>query len=393
MPNEKRPPEDYSMKYTLCITQRCNLNCKYCYIGKKENRMPLPIAKTVVDFAFNNTPPEERIDIGFFGGEPLLEFGLVEAITHMIEDHVSFDNDRVELDVVTNGTIFSDEIASFLREHRIGFCLSCDGPPFVQDVFRCFPNGKGSSYVVEKTIRRATEVLPSILVNGVYHPYTFQYLPQVVEYFSSLGLRLIYLTPDFSARWSQEHADLLPEIYGRVAERYVNYYLSRKPHFISLIDSKIALILRGGYQPLERCRMGKGEFAFAPSGNIYPCERLIGSDTGGGHCIGNINDRLNLAQLSCKAAPDGNINTECLACGLKDYCMNWCGCSNYFSTGDYNRVGPFLCATERTAIQIAFNILQSLENELGPTFIDHISGTPAMNSIIGWQHEKRTLSG
>jgi uncharacterized protein len=47
-----------------------------------------------------------------------------------------------------------------------------------------------------------------------------------------------------------------------------------------LIDGAIAVILRGGYKPLERCRMGAGEYAFGPSGNIYPCERLIGSDDG-----------------------------------------------------------------------------------------------------------------
>ncbi len=31
--------------------------------------------------------------------------------------------------------------------------------------------------------------------------------------------------------------------------------------------------------------------------------------------------------------------------------MNWCGCSNAFMTGYYNRVGPFLCASERAAIE------------------------------------------
>lgn len=368
------------MKYTLCITQQCNMRCDYCYIGKKTSVMPLQVAKQVVDFIFKNTPPEEKIDIGFFGGEPLLEFGLIKTITKMIESHQSFNNTQVELTVVTNGTIFSDEIADFLNEHNIGFCVSCDGPSFVQDMFRCFPNGRGSSDIVENTIKQAMEILPSVLVNAVYHPQTFRYLPQVVEYLSSLGLRQIYLNPDFSALWSKEEADLLPQIFGQIAQQYIDYYLLQRPHFISLIDSKITVILRGGYKPLERCRMGRGEFAFAPSGNIYPCERLIGADTGD-HCIGNINHGLNLDSMSCKMASEQDINTECIACGLKDYCMNWCGCSNYFSSGYYNRVSPFLCASERIAIQTAFNVFQILEKKLGSTFIDHIAGIPAMNSV------------
>ncbi|GAB4535664.1 MAG: hypothetical protein Fur0020_03150 [Thermodesulfovibrionia bacterium] len=343
--------------------------------------MPIRVAEKVVDFVFKNTPPEEKIDIGFFGGEPLLEFGLIKEIVGMIEKHPSFNNEQVELTVVTNGTIFSDEIADFLKIHNIGFCVSCDGPPFVQDMFRCFPNGKGSSDIVENTIRQALEVFPSILVNAVYHPKTFRYLPQVIEYLSSLGIRQIYLNPDFSAPWLKKEADLLPKIYRQIAEQYIDYYLLHRPHFISLIDSKITVILRGGYNPLERCRMGKGEFAFTPSGNIYPCERLIGSDIGDDHRIGTIYDGLNLEHLSCKMTAEQSTNTECLSCGLKDYCMNWCGCSNYFSSGYYNRVGPFLCASEKTAIQTAFNVFKTLEKKLGPTFIDHIAGIPAMNSV------------
>ncbi|MDN3515623.1 MAG: radical SAM protein [Candidatus Brocadia sp.] len=371
------------MKYTLCITQQCNMRCQYCYIGKKDTGMPLSIAKKIIDFIFKNTPCEEKIDIGFFGGEPLLEFELIKKITGLIENHPSFHKKSVELTVVTNGTIFSDKIADFLNEHHIGFCLSCDGPPFVQDAFRRFTDGKGSSTIVTDTIRRAKETLPSVLVNAVYHPETFQYLPHVVEYLASLGLKRIYLNPDFSATWSKREAELLPEIYGQISRQYIAYYLKEDPHFISLIDSKIAAIMREGHKPHERCRMGTGEFAFTPSGNIYPCERLIGADTGNGHCIGNIVDGLNRGRMLCKTDPGSEVNTECLSCSLKDYCMNWCGCSNYFSSGYYNRVSPFLCAAEKTAIITAFNTFQTLEKKLGSVFFNNLLETHTADCMTG----------
>ncbi|GJQ22987.1 MAG: hypothetical protein HBSAPP01_07770 [Candidatus Brocadia sapporoensis] len=335
--------------------------------------MSLSIAKKIVDFIFKNTPSKEKIDIGFFGGEPLLEFELIKKITETIENHPSFNKKLVELTVVTNGTIFSDEIADFLNEHHIGFCLSCDGPPFVQDTFRCLQDGKGSSSIVTNTIRRAKETLLSVLVNAVYHPQTFRYLPHVVEYLASLGLKRIYLNPDFSAPWSKKEAELLSEIYGQISKQYIDFYLQKKPHFISLIDSKIAVILGEGYKPLDRCKMGTGEFAFTPSGNIYPCERLIGTDTGNGHCIGNIASGLNREQMSCKTAPGMEINTECISCSLKDYCMNWCGCSNYFSSGYYNRVSPFLCLSEKTAILTAFHTFRTLEEKLGSAFFNNLT--------------------
>ena len=128
------------MKYTLCITQQCNLSCDYCYIVKKKSVMSLDIAVNIINFIFKNTPLEEKINIGFFGGEPLLKFKLIKNITHIIETHPSYNKNRVVLSIVSNGTIFSDEIASFLNEHNIWLCISCDGPSVVHDKFRCFPN-------------------------------------------------------------------------------------------------------------------------------------------------------------------------------------------------------------------------------------------------------------
>ncbi len=126
--------------------------------------------------------------------------------------------------------------------------------------------------------------------------------------------------------------------------------------------------------------MGKGELAYAPSGNIYPCERLVAGDDGGVHCIGNI---MNNAILPVKC--DGHLgiatNIECHSCSLKDYCMNWCGCTNYFSTGKYNQVNHLICASEKAAIQAAVGVIEKTRDS-GISFSEHLSGTPLM-SIIG----------
>lgn len=361
------------MKYTLLLTQRCNLACDYCYVGKSTERMTADLALRVVNFAFRNTPLSEDIDIGFFGGEPLLEFPLIQSVMEMIEQHPAFDPCRVKLGIVTNGTLLSFEIARYLKQHNVALNISCDGRPEVHDKFRHFPNGKGSSGLVEHGIRTALEVYGRVPVNAVYRPETFHQLPETIDYFSSLGVRQIYLNPDFSARWSRKDADDLPLIYGLIADRYMDFYRSAHPHFISLLDSKIALVLRGGYHPAERCRMGEGEFAFAPSGHIYPCERLASCDPEQ-HSIGNSNRLIQIHALQDHTAPGTAGDTPCSSCAIRDYCMNWCGCSNYFMTGFYNRVGAFHCASERALIDLSLKILKTLESELGPTFFEHVAG-------------------
>lgn len=368
------------MKYTLLLTQECNLRCTYCYIGKKPEKMTLETAERAIDFIFKHQLPNEEINIGFFGGEPMLEFELLKDITMLIEMHPSYDSSRVIFSVVTNGTIYSGEIATFLKEHRIGLVFSCDGSPEVQDTFRRFPDGKKTSAIVEANIRRALKDFGQLPVNSVYHPTTLNQLPETVSYLSNLGIRQIYLSPDFSADWKKEDIEAVPEIYSQIAQQYIDHYLEKDPHFISLIDSKLTVILRGGYKPQERCRMGKGEMAFTPAGNIYPCERLIGNGENG-HCIGDLIEGLKIEKMLCHKASDSEINHECTECSVKEYCMNWCGCSNFHSTGYYNRVSEFLCASEKAALNVSLRTFERLEKELGLAFTEHLAGKPILNSM------------
>ena len=218
------------------------------------------------------------------------------------------------------------------------------------------------------------------MVNAVYRPDTLSRLPEVVDYFAALGLTQIYLNPDLSADWSAREAGSLSEVYEQLGDRYVDSYLEGKPLYISLIDSKISVILRGGFQPLERCSMGRGELAFTPNGHIYPCERLIGAGDSGEHCIGHVDDGVFPERMKCSTAR--SANAECATCGLQPYCVHWCGCSNFFSSGYYNRVGPFLCASERASTVVACRAIEQLEERLGALFSDHLAGDPARNSAM-----------
>ncbi len=368
------------MKYTLALTQQCNLACRYCYITKAEAVMSRETAASIVAFIFQHTPPGELIDIGFFGGEPLLEFELLKSIVGMVTRHPLYKSHPVLFSVVTNGTIFSDELATELQQLQITLGISCDGAPAVQDASRVFADGRGSSGVVEANIRHALRFFPFMPINAVYRPETLCFLPETVDYLAGLGVRNIYLNPDISARWSEPDLLQLPRLYGAIGQKYMEFYRAGEPRHISLIDSKIVVILRNGYHVMEKCRMGKGEFAFAPSGNVYPCERLIGGDDGSVHCLGNVTQGIATLRR-CNHDAQSTANDACQSCTLSAYCMNWCGCTNFFATGDYNSPGPFLCGSEKAAIQTAYGILEQLRLE-GITFSDHLAGTPLM-SILG----------
>lgn len=359
------------MRYTLFLTQRCNLACDYCYVRKTPSVMPMEVASRAIEFAFSHTPLDEDIEIGFFGGEPLLEFPLLQELTRRIEAHSQFDAARVKFSITTNGTLMTAAIVSFLDLHGIAITISCDGPPAIQDRFRHSADGTGSSRRVEEAIRLILAARGRVTINAVYGPETLPSMPEMLAYLSALGVRQVHFNPNFSAKWGQQDVDRVPEIYATLAHQYIRYYREGRPHFISLIDNKITVMLRGGYQRTEKCRMGEGEFAFMPSGQVYPCERLAG-EAPDIHVIGKVTNLVQIGSLQNHFASGTPANEPCLQCSLKEYCVHWCGCSNYFMTGYYDRVSPFLCVSEKTALRLATEVFQTLESEFGSVFMKHM---------------------
>ena len=343
--------------------------------------MSVRTAKQAIDFVFKRSKIfDETINIGWFGGEPLLEFERMKKFTRMVKEHPQYSSDKVVIALVSNGTTFTKEIGDFLKKNGIIFGISCDGPPSVQNKFRKFRNGRGSSKQVEKTIISAHKLLGHIMVNAVYTPSTLKNLSATVRYLSGLGVRQIYLSPDYSAYWNEEAVSLLPNIYEEIGDLYVSYYKKGDPHYISLIDNKISVILRNGYDQKDRCRMGIAEFAITPEGNVFPCERLVG-DGNNDHKIGNVFTGIDPEFMLCHCARGQKINNTCLECGVKDYCMNWCGCSNYMTSGFYNRVSSFLCYSEKTILQTSFRVFRELEQELGPVFYEHLVGKALSETV------------
>ena len=70
---------------SLEINQRCNLRCRYCYLGEKnEERMSLLVGCKSLDIAFAETKKhkDKKLWVNFIGGEPLLDFELIQELVH-----------------------------------------------------------------------------------------------------------------------------------------------------------------------------------------------------------------------------------------------------------------------------------------------------------------------
>ena len=106
----------------LTITERCNLNCVYCYEKHKSAaEMSTTTAKCIVDSELSRTDEIDQLNFEFFGGEPFLNFPLIKKISEYIwSKKVSVG---VSIAAVTNGTAFTNEVKRWLFDHKNQFDL------------------------------------------------------------------------------------------------------------------------------------------------------------------------------------------------------------------------------------------------------------------------------
>lgn len=116
----------------LQVTQGCNLRCGYCvYSGKYYNRthsskrMTKERAFQAVDFFVNHAADRDYLIIGFYGGEPLLEFQLIQDVIQYTEENHS--GKKFHFNMTTNATLLTDEVADYLveKDFSLTFSLVC----------------------------------------------------------------------------------------------------------------------------------------------------------------------------------------------------------------------------------------------------------------------------
>lgn len=161
------------------MTQQCNFRCTYCTYMEQDitqNRihnnvkMTKKLAFDIVDFFVNHSKNQRKVCIGFYGGEPMLEFNLIKEIVEYAK--YSFDGKDLSFTISTNGSLFNNENLDFFSNNNFSILVSLDGPEKIHNESRKFAkNGAGSYGVVEKNLMKIknnySELYKKIIFNAV----------------------------------------------------------------------------------------------------------------------------------------------------------------------------------------------------------------------------------
>ncbi len=360
------------MKVCLFLDHDCNLRCTYCYNGRKFRRpMSMEVARAGVELALTGGRSDARdAQISFFGGEPLLHPDLMRAVVEHADGRAAERGMTVHYQVVTNGTLLTPSILDWLMEHRFYVGLSLDGGPAAQDATRRDMDHRS-------TYDRVADALQRLLrhpgnsgtrVIGVIDPANVDHLADSFDTLLGLGARHLSLNLNVEADWDDGARRRLEAAMDGLAERYVAAYRRGDAFTLNLLDGKIVAHIKGGYSCADRCDFGCQEIAVAPSGRLYPCDRLVGQDDRDDVVIGHVFHGVDTERRDALIASKNAVLADCADCAFQPRCMHWCGCVNYAMTGSVGGVDGLLCWFEQLRIETADRVAAVLYEERNPGF-------------------------
>ncbi|MCI0511628.1 SPASM domain-containing protein [candidate division KSB1 bacterium] len=322
----------------LHLTERCNLHCTYCYLPPGAVDMSEATALTAMQTAFRTarTHGYSRIQFKYAGGEPLLQFKLIQRL-HPFAQQLA-DQYQIALDtlLLTNGTLLSREMLAFLKAQSIRLVISYDelettNPPQRPDV-----DGQPTAARVQRAIglAQAQGVRPGIAITITAR--NVRQLPTFVAWLLKQNLPFsfnFYRRPD---RCQATAALSLTEAMCSDLLATYETIAANLPDFCLLA----ALADRANFATphLRTCGVGHSYLVIAPDGQIAKCQmqlaRPITSVAAHDPLQEIRDDKTGIQNLTVteKAA--------CAGCRWKYWCSGGCPLAAFQSTGRYDAPTP-----------------------------------------------------
>nr|HDM58919.1 radical SAM protein [Bacillota bacterium] len=336
-------------KIELFLTEDCTNRCDYCFVRTKNehNYMSKETALAAVDWLFSVCGDTEEVRILFFGGEPLLNFEVIRAVTFRAEELAEAREKKVRFDMTTNGIPATEEKLKFMAEHRIKFLLSLDGDRETHDKCRRLKNGKGTYDLVAPRLAEFKRYQPWLGSRMTVQPDTVGRLAKNVRHLHSIGINQFIIGAADGADWPQSLVDEYTEQWEQIADFYIE--TRRNGGQIRITEFEEPLDGRPNLTGLWGCQAGRDSVCVSYNGDIYPCSKMLSACRGEGvSYLGNVWDgitdveeRANVAMIWHPRRP------KCEVCDLSWMCAGGCPALNWEATGSLHQPSEFDCRFKR----------------------------------------------
>lgn len=338
----------------LQVTQNCNFRCKYCiYSGEHNSRqrthtkkhMSWDTARKAVDFLLEHSVDSKEVHLSFYGGEPLLEFELIEKIVDYSKGR--FVGKKLNFGMTTNGTLLTEEKIRYLDAHNFHIMISLDGPKEINDQNRVFADGRGTFDAVIKKLDLIKEVCPELYkktkISNVIDPVnSFDCINSIYiegAELSELQPTLSYVDFGYEERklvfsddyvWKENYQSFLVILskFNRFPKENVSPISSSNMlrQITSFSDISQGFYLQEVDIPSGPCIPGQTRLFVDVSGKLFPCERV--SENSNAMCLGSIDDGFIIAKANHLLNSAELTQSECVKCWAFRYCFQCAKCAD-----------------------------------------------------------------
>lgn len=355
----------YLRSLALNLTNNCNLNCGYCYAGQGcyDNPgvvMRLETACRSVDLVIDSVVRHDgnSATIGFFGGEPLLAFDLIEKI-------VDYVNARAPKSVVvhylvtTNGTRLNSEHVSMMKQNRFRVMLSIDGDSKMHNSYRVYPDGSGSYVDVVKAIEMLIDNVPLQARITIADENTA--VDKAVKHILMLGIRRITYALDYKLS-DQGFAQFMVSLKQMVADFRTAIMQGEYFDITNITEPVSAVVLRK--KKRSHCNAGVSYLSVSAEGNLYRCPRFTGNKCFSLGSVeqaseGKVDKAVEQFGASLKQGAESRTS-ECTDCPFKYLCGGICYHHAFSITGNEFATIPRECNYRRSLFSLVLELLCSL---------------------------------
>jgi uncharacterized protein len=191
--------EEFTALHILVASLRCEHSCPYCQVSRQSSDkdaydMSPETATLALDAVFRS--PSHNIKIEFQGGEPLLNFALIEEVVVEAERRNAVERRNLGFVIATNLALLDDRVIEFCREHDVYISTSLDGPADLHDKNRPRP-GRNSWELATAGIRRVREELGVDKVSALMTTTrsSLGRVREIIDTYVELGLTSLFLRP------------------------------------------------------------------------------------------------------------------------------------------------------------------------------------------------------
>lgn len=345
----------------LHIAHGCNLACKYCFAGDGEYHgekalMSLEVGKRAIDFLIENSGTRRNLEVDFFGGEPLLNFGVVkDIVAYARQQEKAFDK-HFRFTLTTNGVRLDDDVVEFANRECYNVVLSLDGRKQTNDRMRVSRSGEGSYDTVLPKFKNLVEKRggKGYYLRGTYTHFNTDFTNDILH-MADLGFTELAMEPvvapreaDFALK--EEDIPVIMEQYDKLAKEMLKRRKEGRPfkfyHYMVDLQSGPCI-----YKRIAGCGVGTEYMAVTPTGDLFPCHQFVGKDE---FKLGNIFDGILNNEVRDKFK-DCNVYSRphCDDCFARLYCSGGCTANAYNATGDLNGCYELGCILHRKRIECA----------------------------------------